>query len=90
MIGSDVNYHERHELFDGWVNGKLDKNNPNAYVEYERFLAMPVFDWCEENNITEFSAESYKYAMQIVFIFKHIEDATAFKFRWFHKRCKML
>lgn len=90
MIGSGVNYHERHFLFDGWVDGKLDKNNPNAYVEYELFLAQPVLDWCEENNITDFTTESHRYAMQIIFIFNQLEDAMAFKLRWFHKRCKML
>ncbi len=83
IIDSEIDHIARHDLFKGWTSkGKLDyQNNPNAYFDYEKFLASPANEWCKEQNMI-FDIEDAEYAMRIAFLFVEDSDAMAFKLRW--------
>lgn len=90
IIGSEINHIARHNSFNQWIDGELDYENddaPNSYLNYEKHAAQPAIDWCYENDITDFIIDNAEYAMKIAFIFNDIEDAMAFKLRWWNKRC---
>ena len=83
IIDSEIDHLARHKLFKGWsADGKLDvENNPNAYLDYSKFLAKPAIDCCIENQL-KVRVENAKYAMRLAFIFDHDVDAMAFKLAW--------
>ena len=84
IIESEIDHNKELESFTGWNDGgALDyKNNPYAYLEYEKHAASPAIDWCHENGISDFVVKEAPFAMRIAFIFKNIEDAMAFKLYW--------
>lgn len=84
IVKSEIDHRKELESFTDWNDkGELDgENNPNAYLEFDKHAARPAINWCIENNITDFSIEQGEFAMRIVFVFKYIEDAVAFKLRW--------
>ena len=82
IVKSEIDHISRHYTFNGWVNGKLDENDPNAYFKYELHAAQPAVNWCHDNHITDFTVEGANYAMRIAFVFKNAEDAVLFKLRW--------
>jgi len=91
IVGSEIDHIKRQSSFKHWgADGKLtydDDDSPSSYFNYELHAAQPAIDWCHDNGIEDFTVENAKYAMQLAFIFKHIEDAMAFKLRWWNKRC---
>lgn len=82
IIESEIDHLGRHKTFTGWVNGKLDENDPDAYLKYELHAAQPAIDWCHDNNIVHFTVKGAEFAMRIAFVFKNVEDAVLFKMRW--------
>lgn len=81
IIGSGIDTTDRHYMYKGWNSeGRLDDTS-EAYLDYYKFLAQPVVDWCEEHNM-KFEITNGEYAMRLIFNFEHAKDAIYFKTWW--------